>query len=85
MDKIEKIVQTLEKEMVKMSKGLSEWCEQKKALHNGFICDIQPFKTAEKTDGYRNRCEFTIGMLILQLGMWKIFHFYNKIITVDSN
>jgi tRNA (uracil-5-)-methyltransferase len=63
-DKIEKIMQTLEKELSRMSKGLQEWCEHSKSLHNGFICPLEPFKVAEKTDGYRNRCEFTIGTVI---------------------
>lgn len=62
MDKIEKIIKTVEKEFGKMSKGLADWCEHQKTLNKGFICDIEPFKAAEKTDGYRNRCEFTIGM-----------------------
>lgn len=60
-EKLDNMMKLLEKEMVKMSKGLSDWCEKQKSLHNGYICAMEPFKTANKTDGYRNRCEFTIG------------------------
>ncbi|XP_065343582.1 uncharacterized protein LOC135941783 isoform X2 [Cloeon dipterum] len=46
-----------------LSKGyLGHWVEYQKSLNNGLICPFEPFRTVKNTTGYRNRCEFTIGL-----------------------
>ncbi|CAB3363832.1 Hypothetical predicted protein [Cloeon dipterum] len=41
---------------------LGQWIDHQKSLNNGLICPVEPFRTVKNTTGYRNRCEFTIGL-----------------------
>jgi len=61
MEHLSGIMNTFAKEMVKQNKFLHKWAELQKSVNDGFICSLEPFKTVDKINGYRNRCEFTIG------------------------
>lgn len=47
--------------MAKENNNLTEWIESQKKSHDGLPCDLQPILRADSIDGYRNKCEFTIG------------------------
>lgn len=40
---------------------ISEWIKEQKIKNNGLICELLPILSASVTEGYRNKCEFTIG------------------------
>jgi len=48
-------------QMLKESKGLTDWLNSQKKLHDGLPCKLQSILSAEVTEAYRNKCEFTIG------------------------
>ncbi|XP_050437080.1 tRNA (uracil-5-)-methyltransferase homolog A-like [Adelges cooleyi] len=54
------------KRLPKTNKDLLSWLKEKKEINNGLPCEmleIQSLKEdADKCTGYRNKCEFTIGM-----------------------
>ncbi|XP_015182196.1 PREDICTED: tRNA (uracil-5-)-methyltransferase homolog A isoform X2 [Polistes dominula] len=40
---------------------LSKWLHSQKELYEGLPCELKPILYADSTEGYRNKCEFTIG------------------------
>jgi len=48
-------------QMLKESKGLTDWLSLQKKLHDGLPCELQNILSADITEAYRNKCEFTIG------------------------
>jgi len=43
------------------SKALSEWINLQKELYDGLPCKLQNILSADVTEAYRNKCEFTVG------------------------
>jgi hypothetical protein len=41
---------------------LSGWAERQAQTHSGMACELKPIRPSPVTDGYRNKCEFRIGM-----------------------
>lgn len=41
---------------------LQKWLEENKAKYNGVPCELWDMRHPEEINGYRNKCEFTIGM-----------------------
>lgn len=48
-------------QMLKESKGLTDWVNSQRKLYNGLPCELQNILSADVTEAYRNKCEFTIG------------------------
>jgi len=55
------ILMKIGQQMLKESKGLTDWLSSQKKLHDGLPCELQNILSAEVTEAYRNKCEFTIG------------------------
>ncbi|KAL4716706.1 hypothetical protein ACJJTC_004825 [Scirpophaga incertulas] len=49
-------------EVWKISKERRADIEQKRKIHNGLSFQLQPIKKSPITEGYRNKCEFTVGI-----------------------
>lgn len=49
-------------EMLKENRSLVPWMEKQKEKYNGLPCELLDICTAKNHDGYRNKCEFTIGI-----------------------
>ncbi|KAG5310506.1 PREDICTED: tRNA (uracil-5-)-methyltransferase homolog A-like [Acromyrmex echinatior] len=43
------------------SKTLTEWINSQKKLYDGLPCKLQNILSADVTEAYRNKCEFTVG------------------------
>lgn len=54
------ILKQLGRDMFKISDNRPHIAEQQK-LFNGLPCEFIPIKGSPRTDGYRNKCEFSIG------------------------
>ncbi|XP_077268899.1 tRNA (uracil-5-)-methyltransferase homolog A [Temnothorax americanus] len=48
-------------QMLVESKGLSEWIYSQKKLYDGLPCKLENILSADVTEAYRNKCEFTVG------------------------
>ncbi|EFN75142.1 tRNA (uracil-5-)-methyltransferase homolog A [Harpegnathos saltator] len=48
-------------QMLKESRGLTDWINSQRKLYNGLPCELQNILSANVTEAYRNKCEFTIG------------------------
>ena len=48
-------------EILKVNKDLGDWLSQQKEKFNGLPCELEEIVHSNVTDGYRNKCEFTIG------------------------
>ncbi|XP_046593625.1 tRNA (uracil-5-)-methyltransferase homolog A [Neodiprion lecontei] len=60
-NEIKSVLKKLGQQMSKENSDLTDWIESQKGLHQGLLCDVQPILRADMIDGYRNKCEFTIG------------------------
>lgn len=47
--------------MLTESKTLTEWINSQKKLYDGLPCKLQNILSADVTEAYRNKCEFTVG------------------------
>ncbi|KAL0272185.1 UNVERIFIED_CONTAM: hypothetical protein PYX00_005262 [Menopon gallinae] len=57
------VLKSLGDELVKVNPELGPIIKAKKEKYNGLPCEVWPIRHAELTsDGYRNKCEFTIGI-----------------------
>lgn len=54
-------------EISKVNKDLHDWINEQKKKHNGLLCELQKIVHTDKIEGYRNKCEFTIGKKIEKL------------------
>ncbi|CAH1115940.1 unnamed protein product [Phaedon cochleariae] len=63
--KLEDIKEVLRKMGNNLAHGnpeLQKWIEKQRSLHNGLPCELQDIKFSEVIEGYRNKCEFTVGI-----------------------
>lgn len=51
----------LGQQMLKESKAMTVWVNSQKKLYDGLPCKLQNILSADITEAYRNKCEFTIG------------------------
>ncbi|XP_057665970.1 tRNA (uracil-5-)-methyltransferase homolog A [Diorhabda carinulata] len=59
---IRKLLKKLANDLAHHNPELQEWIEKQKNLHNGLVCELSDIRYAEETTGYRNKCEFTVGI-----------------------
>ncbi|XP_032682575.1 tRNA (uracil-5-)-methyltransferase homolog A-like [Odontomachus brunneus] len=55
------ILMKISHQMLKECKGLTDWVNSQRKLYNGLPCELQNILSADVTEAYRNKCEFTIG------------------------
>lgn len=60
---VELIVASMGQQMLKENKDLQQWFKSQKELHRGFPLEMKQILGSPVTDGYRNKCEFTIGKI----------------------
>lgn len=60
-DKTKEFLIKLSKEILKENRSLTPWMEKQKEKYNGLPCELLSICAATNHDGYRNKCEFTIG------------------------
>ena len=48
-------------QILKENKNLNEWMSSQKEKYEGLPCELMSILSADLTEGYRNKCEFTIG------------------------
>ncbi|XP_043267393.1 tRNA (uracil-5-)-methyltransferase homolog A-like [Venturia canescens] len=58
---IKSVLMRMGQELLRENKGLSQWVDQQKSSFQGLPCKLLPILSADVTDGYRNKCEFTVG------------------------
>ncbi|XP_001603783.1 tRNA (uracil-5-)-methyltransferase homolog A isoform X2 [Nasonia vitripennis] len=56
------VINRLGQEMSKVNKDLEKWYNSQKQKHNGLPCELGEIVHTDVTEGYRNKCEFTIGL-----------------------
>jgi tRNA (uracil-5-)-methyltransferase len=49
-------------DMVKGNPALKPWVDQQRSKYNGLPCELWDIRASPVCDGYRNKCEFTVGM-----------------------
>lgn len=49
-------------DMVKGNSALKPWVDQQRSKYNGLPCELWDVRPSPVCDGYRNKCEFTVGM-----------------------
>lgn len=48
-------------QIIRESKSMTDWINSQKKLYDGLPCKLQNILSADITEAYRNKCEFTIG------------------------
>ncbi|KAJ9593933.1 hypothetical protein L9F63_014647 [Diploptera punctata] len=48
--------------MVKGNLALKPWIDEQRAKYNGLPCELWDVRTSPICDGYRNKCEFSVGI-----------------------
>lgn len=71
--------------MLAESKALTEWVNSQKKLYDGLPCKLQNILSADVTEAYRNKCEFTVGdyLQIYKQG-YKSFARFNLLFFNDT-
>ncbi|XP_045536561.1 tRNA (uracil-5-)-methyltransferase homolog A [Papilio machaon] len=59
---IRNILMKYDNEVWKINKERRDEIEAKRKLHNGLSFDLKPIEPSPVTEGYRNKCEFTVGI-----------------------
>lgn len=59
---MEDFISFLTREFDKSIPEMRKWLKQQKAKNDGKCCRVERIKASPVIDGYRNKCEFTIGM-----------------------
>ncbi|XP_011300538.1 tRNA (uracil-5-)-methyltransferase homolog A [Fopius arisanus] len=58
---IRSVVEKLGQTIWKQNAPLSKWIQQQEIKNDGLICELLPILSADETEEYRNKCEFTVG------------------------
>ena len=61
---IRSVLVNMGKQIVKENKSLAKWIDQQRSLHKELPCELVPILSTDVTEGYRNKCEFTIGKVL---------------------
>jgi len=59
------ILLNLGKNLLKSNPDLKPWIVDQRNKNNGLICPLEEVRSAEPINGYRNKCEFTIGRNVI--------------------
>ncbi|CAK1580486.1 unnamed protein product [Parnassius mnemosyne] len=59
---VRQILMKYDNEVWKINKERRDLIEAKRKLHNGLSFDLKPIEPSPVTEGYRNKCEFTVGI-----------------------
>lgn len=59
---IKKILMKLGTELCRANPNLSEQLEAAREKNGGLPCEYWDMRSASETDGYRNKCAFTVGL-----------------------
>lgn len=59
--KMREVLVTIGQMICKNNGNLIEWANKQRTLNDGLICELKPILSTNTTEGYRNKCEFTIG------------------------
>ncbi|KAF4524326.1 hypothetical protein B566_EDAN005384 [Ephemera danica] len=59
---MKKVLQQMGKQIVKFNPQLDGWLEEQAKKYNGLPCQLKPIRPSPVLTGYRNKCEFTIGL-----------------------
>ncbi|XP_023288732.1 tRNA (uracil-5-)-methyltransferase homolog A [Orussus abietinus] len=59
--KMEGVLKTLGQEILKGNANLADWLASRREKYSGLPCELLPILSASEIEGYRNKCEFTIG------------------------
>ncbi|XP_063227966.1 tRNA (uracil-5-)-methyltransferase homolog A-like [Bacillus rossius redtenbacheri] len=60
--KVRSLLLSLSRDIVKANPTLAPWIKSQKAKHEGLPCELLPIRPSPVQDGYRNKCEFTVGL-----------------------
>lgn len=55
------IILNLGQEISKVNKELGEWFNKEKSKYSDLPFELGDIRHADVTEGYRNKCEFTVG------------------------
>ncbi|CAH1107146.1 unnamed protein product [Psylliodes chrysocephalus] len=61
-DEIKKLIKKLGNDLVHTNPELHKWIEKQKSLYDGLPCELSNIRYADDNNGYRNKCEFTVGI-----------------------
>ncbi|XP_014207532.1 tRNA (uracil-5-)-methyltransferase homolog A [Copidosoma floridanum] len=59
---MKKIIHKLEEQISKVNKEVGQWMKKQKDKNNGISCELGQIIHTDVIEGYRNKCEFTIGL-----------------------
>ncbi|XP_034949648.1 tRNA (uracil-5-)-methyltransferase homolog A-like [Chelonus insularis] len=55
------IITQLGENISRENRSLGSWVKKQQEKNDGLICELKPILSTNVTEGYRNKCEFTIG------------------------
>ncbi|CAG9856575.1 unnamed protein product [Phyllotreta striolata] len=61
-ENVRKVLQKLGNGLAHNNPELQKWIENQKVLYNGLPCELSNIRYADENNGYRNKCEFTVGL-----------------------
>nr|CAH7716372.1 unnamed protein product [Callosobruchus chinensis] len=61
-EEIKKVLSRLAHQLSYYNPQLKQWIEKQKKSYNGLPCELLDVRGAEQPEGYRNKCEFTVGI-----------------------
>ncbi|XP_060521309.1 tRNA (uracil-5-)-methyltransferase homolog A [Cylas formicarius] len=59
---IKDVLSKLGNNLARQNPELREWIDSQKIKHEGLPCELLDIKFSDVIDGYRNKCEFTVGV-----------------------
>lgn len=63
------VLMELSQDMLKECKAMTDWINSQNKLYDGLPCKLQNILSADITEAYRNKCEFTIGNITFLYGI----------------
>ncbi|GLV46799.1 uncharacterized protein CBL_20945 [Carabus blaptoides fortunei] len=60
-EEIKKILTKMGNDLSHINPDLRKWIDENKKKYDGLPCELWNIRFANKTEGYRNKCEFTVG------------------------
>lgn len=58
---VKNILAQLGTDLIRINPDLKDWVEKNQKIYDGLPCELWNVRYAEQTEGYRNKCEFSIG------------------------
>nr|XP_023017149.1 tRNA (uracil-5-)-methyltransferase homolog A isoform X2 [Leptinotarsa decemlineata] len=62
LEDIKKVLKKFGSELSRQNTELKNWIEKQKFLYDGLPCELLDIRFSDTTEGYRNKCEFTVGI-----------------------